>query len=90
LFLLLSFLESIKKGPIYLLKNQSGAARPQPGAAFTVHFANRRRNFPHHHCVLPGFPSGHASAPGNFLNCENPGKNFAGSQVRRYRVKCRF
>jgi hypothetical protein len=36
LFLLLSFLESIKNRALYLLENQSSAGHPQPPAAFLV------------------------------------------------------
>jgi hypothetical protein len=45
LFLLLLFLESIKKASFYLFKNQSSAARPQPGAAYFVQSANQTGGF---------------------------------------------
>jgi len=46
LFLLLSFLESIKKGAFYLLKNQSSAARPQRGATVLVQTEHSGLPFP--------------------------------------------
>jgi hypothetical protein len=41
LFLLLSFLESIKKAGFYVLENQWSAARPQAGATYFVHSATQ-------------------------------------------------
>jgi hypothetical protein len=86
LFLLLSFLESIKKTAFYLLKNQSSAGRPQAGAARMVQFAKNLLAFslprPRFSQISSTCREG-CEQECRFFECENPGKNIAGSKVCR-------
>jgi hypothetical protein len=82
LFLLLSFIESIKKAAFYLLENQSSASRPQPGAAHLVQILQGVvLPFLGHYGIPEGFLCGLA-VPAGKRNCENFGKNVAGSPIR--------
>jgi hypothetical protein len=84
LFLLLLFLESIKKAWFYLLKNQSSAARPQPGAAFLVQSPTSPAVFTSTDLYISviSYAGGSArKSSANLFGCENPGKNLTGSRI---------
>jgi len=73
LFLLLSFLESIKNRALYLLENQSSAGRPQPLAAFLVQPVEFHPHFPQAALILDAWNSCSGKTD-TTPDCENPRK----------------